>query len=198
MNHVPIPRRRRSGQTDYGARKKAIGSRGVLLAVRISGKNVTAQFIQPKVNGDLVLSSSHSRELRKHGWKGSLKSTPACYLLGLLAGRKAKDKGVEEAFLYNGIIPFVRGSRVSAFAKGVVDSGLSVPVSKEVFPKEERLSGESIATFAAKLAKEDKDEYSRRFASMLKLGLKPEEYAAHHAQVRKTISERKQASGGAS
>src|SRR5438105_5020943 len=134
MNHVPIPRRRRSGQTDYGARKKAIGSRGVLLAVRISGKNVTAQFIQPKVNGDLVLSSSHSRELRKHGWKGSLKSTPACYLLGLLAGRKAKDKGVEEAFLYNGIIPFVRGPRQSALANGVYDSRCSMTVSRNVFP----------------------------------------------------------------
>ncbi len=187
MNYAPIPRRRRAGQTDYGARKKAIGSRGVLLAVRISGKNVTAQFIQPQVIGDAVLSSTHSRELRKLGWKGSLKSTPACYLLGLLAGKKAKGKGVSEAFLYNGVAPFVRGSRVSAFAKGVVDSGLSVPVSTEVFPKEERMSGETIASFAAKLAKEDKAQYGRRFASMLKLGLKPEEYVAHHAQVKKAI-----------
>jgi large subunit ribosomal protein L18 len=187
VTHVPIARRRRSGQTDYGSRKKAIGSRGVLLAVRVSGKNVTAQFIQPQVKGDLTLSSSHSRELRKLGWKGSLKSTPACYLLGLLAGKKAKEKGVQEAFLYNGVAPFVKGSRVSAFAKGVVDSGLKVPVSAEVFPKEERLSGETIATFATKLAKEDKEEYGRRFASMLKLGLKPEEYVAHHAQMKKTI-----------
>lgn len=135
----------------------------------------------------MMLSSSHSRELRKLGWKGSLKSTPACYLLGLLAGKKAREKGVEEAFIYNGVAPFVKGSRVSAFAKGVVDSGLKVPVSKTVFPKEDRLSGETIATFAAKLAKDDKVEYGRRFASMLKLGLKPEEYVAHHTQMKKSI-----------
>jgi large subunit ribosomal protein L18 len=187
MSYVPIPRRRRMGLTDYRARKKALGSRGVLLAVRISGKNVTAQFIKPQVKGDVVLSSSHSHELKKHGWKGSLKSTPACYLLGLLAGRKAKEKGIEEAFLYNGVIPFVRGSRLSAFAKGVVDSGLKVPVSSEVFPNEERLSGATIASFAAKLLKEDKEEYATRFGSLVKLGLKPEEYVAHQVQVRKAI-----------
>jgi large subunit ribosomal protein L18 len=175
------------GLTDYRARKKAMGSRGVLLAVRISRKNITAQFIKPEVKGDTVLSSSHSHELRKHGWKGSLKSTPACYLLGMLAGRRAKEKGIEEAFLYNGVMPFVRGSRLSAFAKGVVDSGIRVPISDEVLPDEERLSGAPIASLAVKLLKEDKEEYSRRFSSLIKLGLKPEEYATHQAQVRKAI-----------
>jgi len=187
MSHVPIPRRRRMGLTDYRARKKALGSRGVLLAVRVSGKNVTAQFIKPRVEGDVVLSSSHSHELRKHGWKGSLKSTPACYLLGLLAGKKAKEGGIEEAFLYNGVIPFVKGSRLSAFAKGVLDSGLKVPVSDDVFPDEKRLSGAPIASLAAELLKDDKEEYARRFGSLIKLGLKPEEYVAHQAQVRKAI-----------
>ncbi len=163
-----------------------------MIAVRVSGKNVSAQFIRPRVAGDQVLSSSHSRELRKHGWKGSLKSTPACYLLGLLAGKKAMEKGVHEAYMYNGVTPFVKGSRLSAFAKGVVDSGLKVPVSVEVFPNEDRISGRSIATFAASLASEDKEAYEKRFSVLLKLGLRPEDYAAHHAQVRKAIE------GGAS
>ncbi len=95
-----------------------------MLVVRVSNKNVSSQFVKPKVKGDEVLSSAHSRQLRKLGWAGSLKSTPACYLLGLLAGKKAKDKGVKEAVLYNGLVPFIKGSRIAAFVKGVVDSGV--------------------------------------------------------------------------
>jgi large subunit ribosomal protein L18 len=189
--HVPMNRRRRSGATDYRARLKAISSRGILLAVRVSGKNVTAQFIKPAVKGDEVVSSVHSHILRKLGWKGSLKSTPACYLLGLHAGRKAKAKGVNEAFLYIGVSPFVKGARISAFVKGVVDGGVHVPISKEVLPSEERMKGEAIASYATTLQKENKDEYSRRFSGLLKLGFKPEEYSQSCAQVKQTIMEAK-------
>ena len=186
--YVPVPRRRRTGHTDYRARRKAVGSHGILLAVRISGKNVSAQFIKPAVHGDIVLSSSHSRELRRLGWKGSLKSTPACYLLGLMAAKKAQGKGVSDAFLYNGVAPFVRGSRIAAFAKGVSDAGLKLPVSEEVFPREERINGTVIAGYASVLSKEKKNEYTKRFSSLLKLGLKPEDYASHYAEVKQTIT----------
>ena len=108
--HVPLLRRRREGLTDYRARRRAITSQKPLLVVRVSNKNVTAQFIRPTVKGDVVLSSSHSKELSKSGWHGSSKSIPACYLLGLLAGKKAVAAGVKEAVAYNGIIPFIRGS----------------------------------------------------------------------------------------
>ncbi len=50
-DYVPMYRRRRSGATNYGARRKAISSRGTLLAVRISNKNVSAQFLKPTVTG---------------------------------------------------------------------------------------------------------------------------------------------------
>ncbi len=173
--------------TNYGSGGRHIVPEGYLLAVRISGQERHCPVHQAPVKGDVVLSSSHSHELRKHGWKGSLKSTPACYLLGLLAGRKAKEKGIEEAFLYNGVIPFVKGSRLSAFAKGVVDSGLKVPVSSEVFPNEERLSGATIASFAAELLKRTRRNTLTRFGSLVRLGLKPEEYVAHQTQVRKAI-----------
>ncbi|HUH99734.1 MAG TPA: hypothetical protein VLY65_01700, partial [Nitrososphaerales archaeon] len=101
-NYVPIYRRRRMGATDYHSRRKIITSTSPLLAVRVSSKNVSAQFIEPKAEGDKVVSSAHSRNLKKLGWKGSSKSVPACYLLGLLAGKRAKEAGVEKAHLYNG------------------------------------------------------------------------------------------------
>jgi len=180
-------RRRRSGATDYKARRGAIVSRSTLLAVRISGKNVTAQFIRPTIHGDEVLSSAHSHSLRKLGWKGSLKSLPACYLLGLWAGKKAKKDGIESANLYNGLAPFVKGSRITAFLKGVVDAGVQVPHSDEVLPSEDRLKGENISSYAAELAKKDKQLYEKRFSGMLKLGFRPEEYAQNYSRTKDAI-----------
>jgi len=185
--YVPLYRRRRSGATDYRARKKAIMSSSTLLAVRISGKNVAAQFLKPTVTGDLVLSSSHSHTLRKVGWKGSLKSLPACYLLGLSAGKKAKQKGIESAILYNGPTPFVKGSRISAFVKGVIDAGVRVPFSDEAFPSEERLKGSNIAGYAAELAKQDRTLYERRFSALIKKGFKPEDYAQNYNHTKDAI-----------
>ncbi len=176
MSHVPIQRRRRAGLTDYHARRRAIASQGTLLVVRVSNKNVSSQFLKPKVRGDEVVASAHSKELTKLGWKGSQKSTPACYLLGLVAGKKALAKGVKEAILYMGVTPFVRGSRTAAFVKGVLDSGVSVPFGEEALPSEKRLLGKDIADYASKLAGEDKELYERRFSALLRAGFRPEDY----------------------
>ena len=185
--YVPILRRRREGVTDYRSRKRAITSRSSLLVVRVSNKNVSSQFVTPKVGGDVVVASVHSRQLLKLGWKGSLKSTPACYLLGLLAGKKAIEKGVKEAVLYNGVDPFIRGARVSAFVKGAIDAGVQIPVGEEALPSDERLSGKTIADFAAKLAAEDKGAYNRRFSSLLKAGFTPEDYPSQFERTKAAI-----------
>ena len=144
--------------------------------------------MRPTINGDVVLSSSHSRELAKLGWKGSLKSTPACYLLGLLAGKKAMNSGLKEAVAYNGLVPFVSGSRIAALLKGVVDAGVSVPVGEEAFPSEDRMAGKPIAQFASKMAAEDKDAYAKSFSALIKAGFKPEEYPAEFERVRTAIA----------
>jgi large subunit ribosomal protein L18 len=185
--HVPLLRRRREGVTDYRSRKRAITSQKPLLVIRISNKNAWSQFVKPTVKGDLVLSSAHSKELSKLGWRGSSKSTPACYLLGLLAGKKALAAGVKEAVAYNGLIPFIRGSRTAALLKGVVDAGVSIPVGEDAFPSEERLTGKTIAEYASTLSKEDKDSYSREFSALLKAGFKPEDYQAEFEKAKAAI-----------
>ena len=185
--HVPLLRRRREGTTDYRSRKRAITSQKVLLVIRFSNKNVSSQFLKPTVKGDVVLSAAHSKELSKVGWHGSPKSTPACYLLGMLAGKKATEKGVKEAVLYNGLIPFVRGARVAAFLKGVVEAGVKIPVGEEAFPAEDRLTGKVIADYAAKLSAEDADAYQRRFSSLLNAGFKPEDYPSQFVKTRSAI-----------
>lgn len=186
-HYVQIQRRRREGLTDYRARKRAVTSLRLLLVVRVSGKNVSAQFVQPQVNGDRVVASIHSHALRKLKWEGSLKSVPACYLLGLLAGKKASGKGVKEAVLYNGLVPFTKSSRIAAFVKGVRDSGVGVPMSEDALPPEERLRGDLIATYASTIMKADKAAYERRFSSLLKAGFKPEEYPSHFERAKRAI-----------
>lgn len=187
--YVQLNRRRRAGTTDYRARLKVIAGSSPLLAVRISAKNASAQFIKPLVEGDRVLASAHSRALRKLGWKGSLKSVPACYLLGLLAGKNAKAKGVTEAHLYTGLSRFTYGSRVSALVKGVREAGVKVPMSDEALPSEEKTSGKVIAEYASGLLKDDKERYSKLFSGLLRHGFKPEEYAQSTTAVKRAIME---------
>ncbi len=185
--HVPIYRRRRMGVTDYRARKKIITSSVPLLAVRVSSKNVSAQFIKPRAVGDEVVSAAHSRNLKKLGWKGSLKSVPACYLLGLLAGKRAKEQGIEKAYLYNGLSKFVNGSRVSALVKGVKEAGVDVPMADDVAPSEESVSGKATAEYAKSLLAENKEKYSKLFSGLLKAGFKPEEYAENANALKQVI-----------
>ena len=189
--HVPIQRRRRSGLTDYHSRRRAIASEDALLVVRISDKNVSSQFLRPRVQGDEVVAWAHSKELSKLGWKGSPKSTPACYMLGLLAGKKALGKGIKGAVLYTGVTPFVRGSRTAAFVKGVMDAGVSVPFGEEALPSKERLNGKAIADYASKLAAEDKELYERRFSALLRAGFRPEDYPASVEKMKAAIKEAK-------
>ncbi|HUI00357.1 MAG TPA: 50S ribosomal protein L18 [Nitrososphaerales archaeon] len=186
-SYVPVFRRRRMGATDYRARKKIITSSIPLLAVRVSSKNVSAQFIRPKAEGDQVLSSAHSRNLKQLGWKGSTKSVPACYLLGLLAGKRAKEGGVEKAYLYNGLSSFVKGSRISALVKGVKDAGVDVPMSEDAAPSEDRLTGRATAAYAKSLLAQDKAKYSKLFSGMIKAGFKPEDYAESATKVKQAI-----------
>lgn len=186
--HVDLLRRRREGVTDYRARKRAIMSQRPLLVVRISNKNVSLQFVKPTAKGDVVLSSAHSKELVRLGWRGSLKSTPACYLLGLLAGKRAVKAGLKEAVVYNGLVPFIAGSRVAALLKGAVDGGVLVPVGEEAFPNEERMTGKTIAAFAAKLATQDKAVYDRNFSALVRGGFKPENYPSEFEKAKAAIT----------
>ena len=72
------------------------------ITVQISNENTQVQIHQPKITGDLVISSAHSRLLTQRGWKGSRKNIPAAYLTGYYAGKKAIGKGTSSAIMYSG------------------------------------------------------------------------------------------------
>ncbi len=138
-------RRRLEGKTDYYRRRRLLISRRPRLVVRKTNTNTIVQVVNAEVIGDKTLASAMSKELRNHGWSYATANVPAAYLTGLLAGRRARERGVESAVLDIGLNPPVKGSRVYAALKGAIDAGLQVPHDPEVLPDEERITGKHIS-----------------------------------------------------
>jgi len=137
-------RRRREGKTNYYRRRRLLLSRKPRLVIRKSNTKIIVQIISAKVVGDVTHASAISTELREHGWDAGVKNLPAAYLTGLLAGLRAKSRGQTEAVLDIGLNPPVKGSKIYAALKGVVDAGVDVPHSPEILPEEDRLVGTHI------------------------------------------------------
>jgi len=139
------PRRRREGKTDYRKRLSLLKSGKIRMVIRKSIKNTQIQFIQYKKDGDNILISINSSELtKKYNWKHSTSNTSAAYLTGLLAGKKAKDKGIKECVIDIGQNTPVSGSKIFASVKGVTDAGIKCPFDEEKIPNENRISGKHI------------------------------------------------------
>jgi large subunit ribosomal protein L18 len=185
MIYSPSLKRNRQRKTNYRKRAALLISKSPFITIKISDQNVTSQVLKATRSGDVVISSVHSRELKNHGWKGSMNSLPACYLTGLLVGKKSIEKGTDTAILYTGKDPFT--TRIAACLKGIVAAGLNVPVSNKSLPKDDRISGEHIVKYA-KILKEDQENYNTRFSLLLKGGLKPEDYPLHFEKIKMQIS----------
>jgi len=112
------------------------------VTIQISNENTQVQIHQPKITGDLVISSAHSRLLTQKGWKGSRKNIPAAYLTGYYAGKKALGKGASSVIMYSGTRKYTQ--RMAAALKGIIDAGIDVPASEGTFPTESRINGEHL------------------------------------------------------
>lgn len=135
-------RRRREGLTDYRKRLKLLKSRKIRIVVRNSLKNIRIQFIEYEATGDKILASAISTELIKnYNWKYSTSTTSAAYLTGILAAKRALDKGIKEGVLDIGRRNPVTGSKIFAALKGVLDAGIECPHSNDKLPDENRIKG---------------------------------------------------------
>jgi len=143
-------KRRRLGKTDYDKRLKLLLSRKPRLVVRRSLKYILAQIVEFSKEGDKTLVAANSKELKELGWNFSCDNLPAAYLTGLLIGKKAAGKGIEEAILDSGLYSSTKGNRIYAVVKGARDSGLKVPVDEAVLPTEERIKGMHVAKYLEK------------------------------------------------
>lgn len=137
-------KRRRKKKTDYKKRLALLKSGKTMLVIRKSLSNISVQFVNFKSEGDETIASATSSQLKKLGWNRT-GNIPAAYLTGLLAGKKAKDKKIEEAILDLRLQTSTKGSRLYAALKGVLDSGIKVPHSEEILPSEDRIKGKHIS-----------------------------------------------------
>ncbi|MDQ3837779.1 MAG: 50S ribosomal protein L18 [Thermoproteota archaeon] len=185
MSYVRTLKRIRTHKTNYRKRQALLVSRQNFVTVKITNQNAMAQIIKPELGGDVVKVSVHSRELRQHGWKGSLNSLPACFLLGVLLGKKARQNGIDKAILYIGNKAFT--SRIAACMKGILESGLDLPVSEDSIPSRDRLTGLHIAEYATRMKKEDIRKYNQVFSSVIRQGLMPENYQSHAEDIASQI-----------
>jgi len=105
-------RRRRSGHTDYFARRKMVtqdknkyNTPKYRLVVRITNRKIITQVVYSTIMGDRVLTQATSKELEKFDVPMGHSNYAACYATGLLVARRALTivgladsiKGVEEA-----------------------------------------------------------------------------------------------------
>lgn len=132
------------------------------LVVRFTGKDIIAQIVYAKIQGDVVLTSAYAHELPNYGLKHGLTNWSAAYALGLLVARRAltqlgladKYEGVVEptgeisqteraeedgprpfkVFLDVGLRRTSTGSRLFGVLKGASDGGLYIPHNEKRFP----------------------------------------------------------------
>jgi large subunit ribosomal protein L5e len=156
------------GKTDYYARKRLVvqdknkyNSPKYRLVVRISNKDITAQIVAAKIQGDVVICQANAHELPRYGVKLGLTNYAAAYCTGLLLARRVLkqlklDKtyegqkevdgeqfnvededdqpGALRAFLDVGLARTSTGARVFGVMKGACDGGVDVPHSTKRFP----------------------------------------------------------------
>jgi len=185
---VPF-KRKIKGKTDYNKRLKYLKSGKVRIIVRSSKNSLLIQGIDFKEEGDRILCSTKSSELRKIGWKYNLGNLPSAYLVGLYFGNKHGDK-IKEAIVDLGLKSITKGDRLSAAIKGIADSGIKIPHSDSIFPKENKINGSTISEYAKSISS-NKEAYEKQFSKYLKDNVKPENIAEEFEKTKKIIQDKK-------
>lgn len=181
-------RRRREGKTNYKKRYIMVMSRKIRFVVRTSLNHVWVQVIKAEPQGDITIAAAHSRELvKKYGWQGGTSNLPVAYLVGLLAGYRAIEKGVYDAILDIGFAAPKKGAKVFAVLKGALDAGLHIPHDESILPSEDRIRGEHIASYAKMLSENNPEKYQRQFSKYLQRGFVPEDLPNHFEEVANKI-----------
>jgi large subunit ribosomal protein L18 len=156
-------KRKRMGQTDYRVRLNLLKSGFPRLVIRKSVSNIVVQVVEYEKDGDRVIVSAHSKSLVKLGWHYGRKNIPACYLTGLLLGKKAVAKGITQVTPDIGSQTSTKGNKIYAAMLGAADAGLKISYSKEIVPDNKRVTGEHIAAYAKHLGS-DSSKFEKQFS----------------------------------
>lgn len=160
-------RRRREGKTDYYARRRLVfqaknkyASPKYRLVVRFTNRDVVAQIISSRIEGDYVFTAAYGHELTRYGIPVGHTNYAAVYAVGLLLARRLLKKiGLADKYVGNTAVngedfnveplndgprPFkaaldvglrrtTTGARLFAVVKGACDGGLNIPHSETRF-----------------------------------------------------------------
>jgi len=136
-------RRRREGKTNYRKRLRLLESGRPRLVVRKTNRYIIAQIVTSYEAQDKVVVGATTKKLAEFNWDYGFKNVPAAYLLGLLIGKLAKDKGIDEAILDVGLHRITKGNRIFSVLAGATKF-LNIPHDKEILPSEDRIYGRHI------------------------------------------------------
>jgi len=140
-----IKRRRKENKTDYKKRRNMLKGKIPRVVFRKTNKYLIAQYIASIEAQDHIKIGTNSKQLLKHGWpkegENSLKSTPASYLLGILIGKEIQKRKLDVPIIDFGLQRVLKKTKMHAFIKGLIDSGLAIKIKKGFFPNEDRLQG---------------------------------------------------------
>lgn len=178
-------RRKREQKTDYHKRRRALMSGKPRAVVRKTSKHTIVQVIEMTSQGDKVLAHAHTSELSKLGWKAGTGNMAAAYLAGYLCGTRSVKAGTKEAVFDMGFIKPIKGSKVYAVLKGLVDASMDIPHDQVVLPGDDRIKGEHIANHAGLLKKEK----NKVFSKYKERTLDPEKLPAHVDEIKAKIKE---------
>lgn len=132
-------RRRREGKTNYEKRLALVKSNKTRMVVRKSNNNIMIQFINFDPKGDKTLLTISGKHLAKDYKWPTKRNVWTAYLTGLLAGKKAQEKGIKDFVFDMGMYVPSKGSLIFAALKGAVDSGLKASLDTGKVP-EDKLS----------------------------------------------------------
>ncbi|UCG00596.1 MAG: 50S ribosomal protein L18 [Candidatus Heimdallarchaeota archaeon] len=183
-------RRRREGKTNYHLRRRLVRSNRNRAVVRITNNHCLVQFVKARINGDVTLSASHSRELKNFNWNSATSNLPSAYLVGFLAGLKALNNGITDAILDIGHNPPVYGSRIFAALKGIIDAGVDIPHSDKIFPNENRLNGTHIVDFANFLKDTNEELFNKQFSEYIAQNIDPLKIPQFFDKTKKEIQDK--------
>ena len=142
-------RRRRENKTDYQTRMELLKSGKARVVVRKTNKYIIIQYVKSDEALDKVIIGISSKDLLKHGWdkttSGSLKSIPACYLTGYYIGKKINEKEKGKHLVFDmGMARNIKAGRIYSALKGLIDAGVKINHSEEIFPSNEKIEGKHL------------------------------------------------------
>lgn len=180
-------RRKREGKTDYKQRLRLLKSHEARLVVRKKLMSVVAQLVQYQPDGDKIITSAQTVELKKYGLPVINNNVATAYLTGLLLAKKAKEQNITTAVVDFGLQNVTDHSRLYAVVKGAIDGGLQIPADAEVLPSEDRVSGSHIESYAKALKTQNPEKYAKQFSAYLAEKIDPTAVVSMIAQVKKKL-----------